>query len=281
MIKEYLKVKLIETEHFTLTVYGLVVFFLILLGTWILLKLLRKIVNRKVNRGDWEKASTYAAFQIFRYIVWIMAIGIALETIGVRLNILIASSAALLVGVGLGLQQVFMDYVAGIIILFEGIIKVDDVVEISSLIGQVKHIGLRTSKITTRDDLIIVVPNHKLVNDNVINWSHNRKLTRFDVRVGVAYGSNTEKVKNVLIKLAKDHPLITSKPEPFVRFEDFADSSLNFGLYFYTEHSFRVENIKSDLRFGIDTAFREAGITIPFPQRDVHFFSEPNQSTGE
>jgi small-conductance mechanosensitive channel len=273
-IREIIEYKLLETEKFSITVYQLLVFTLILLITWLLLRLIRAIVNRRIKKYGLQATTTYSIFQIFRYVIWILAIGAALETIGIKFNLLIASSAALLVGLGLGLQQLFMDYVAGIIILFEGVIKVNDVVEIGDLVGEVRHIGLRTSKIETRDDYMIVVPNHKLVNDMLINWSHNRRLTRFNVEVGVAYGSNVRLVEKVLLECARENKEISNHPPSFVRFRDFGNSSLDFQLFFWTENTFRVENIKSMLRFAIDGQFRTHKIRIPFPQRDVHIIDQ-------
>jgi small-conductance mechanosensitive channel len=269
-LKEIIEHKIIETSKFELTVYQLIVFTLIIVTTWLVLKLIKKLIDRWMKRRKLEAGNTYAFFQIVKYFIWVIAIGIGLETIGIRFNLLIASSAALLVGLGLGLQQIFNDYVAGILILFEGNIKINDVVEFGDNIGEVKQTGLRTSKIETRDDYVIVVPNHMLVNDMLVNWSHNKRNTRFHVDVGVAYGSDTRLVENILLSCAKEHSNISNHPVPFVRFNDFGNSSLDFQLYFWTENSFRVENTKSDLRFSIDNQFRKNKVTIPFPQRDVH-----------
>jgi len=278
-LREIIEYKLWQTEQFSLSVYQVLIFVIVLLITWIFLRLIRVLVNRRIKKHGLQASSTYSIFQIIKYIVWILAIGIGLESIGVKFNLLIASSAALLVGLGLGLQQLFMDYVAGIIILFEGVIKVNDVVEIGELVGEVRHIGLRTSKIETRDDYMIVVPNHKLVNDLLINWSHNRRLTRFHVRVGVAYGSDIQLVEKVLLECAKENKEIANQPVSFVRFLDFGNSSLDFQLFFWTENTFRVENIKSMLRFAIDSKFRSNNIRIPFPQRDVHMI-DPKVNPG-
>ena len=275
-LREIIEYKLINTDKFSLSVYQLLVFTIILVITWLLLRFIRMLVQKRIKKYGLHASSTYSIFQIIKYIVWILAIGIGLESIGVKFNLLIASSAALLVGLGLGLQQLFMDYVAGVIILLEGNIKINDVVEMEELVGQVKSIGLRTSKIETRDDYMIVVPNHLLVNDTLINWSHNRRLTRFNVKLGVAYGTDIRLVEKVLLECAREHKDISNQPAPFVRFLDFGDSSLDFQLFFWTENTFRVENIKSSLRFSIDDHFRKHNIRIPFPQRDVHII-DPGQ----
>ncbi len=269
-LKEILEYNIFQTEKLTLSVYQLLLLLLMLIITSLVLKLVKKIIQRKIKRKNLNSSNTAAIFEIVKYVIWVVAIGIAIETVGIKFNILIASSAALLVGIGLGLQQVFMDYVSGFIILFEGIIHVNDVIELEDIVGEVKYIGLRTSHLETRDDYVIVVPNHKLVNETVVNWSHNHKMTRFNVSVGVAYGSDTRLVEKVLLDCAHEVETISKVQLPFVRFNNFGDSSLDFQLIFYTEDSFRVENTKSALRFKIEDKFRTHNIQIPFPQRDVY-----------
>ena len=273
-LRDFIELKIIESDNLSLTVYQLLVFVFILIVTWIVLKIIRRVIFRKWKYDALDKGSKYAIFQIAKYLIWVISLSIGLETIGIKLNLLIASSAALLVGIGLGLQQVFMDYLAGLLILFEGNLKVHDVVEIESLVGEVIQIGLRTTKVKTRDNFIIIVPNNKFINDNLINWSHVETITRFHVDVGVAYGSDVEKVKEVLLNCTHDHPEIIEKPDSFVRFIDFADLSLNFQLLFGTAKTFRVENMKSDLRFNINKAFESNDIMIALAQRYVHIIKE-------
>jgi len=273
--KEFIDYQVIQTDSISLTVYQILLFVFILVATWLAFKVIQKFLNKKFRRVESGGGSRYAIFQILKYFIWVIVIGIALETIGIRFNLLIASSAALLVGLGFGLQQIFNDYISGLLILFEGNLKVQDVVQMEDgTIGRVMEINLRTSKIETRDEYFIIVPNHRLINNNIINWSHMESRTRFQVNVGVAYGSDTSLVEKTLLECANGHPEIATTPKPFVRFVNFGDSSLDFQLYFWTAQTFRVENIKSSLRFRIDAAFRKNNIRIPFPQRDVHFFKE-------
>ena len=199
-----------------------------------------------------------------------IAIAIALESIGIKLTLLIAGSAALLVGLGLGLQSVFQDFISGVVILVESTIQVNDVIEVEGFVGRVKEIGLRTSKVVTRDDIVTIIPNSKFTTERVINWSHTKRKTRFHINVGVAYGSDVELVREVLLECAAEHEEVENTPKPFVRFIDFGNSSLDFELFFWSVNNFYVENIKSDLRFLIDKKFRENKIQIPFPQRDIH-----------
>ena len=198
-----------------------------------------------------------------------------LESLGVEISILLASIAALLVGVGLGIQQLFNDLASGIILLIERKLRIDDVIQLEDgEVGKVTNIGLRTSEIKTRDDIIMIIPNSKFVNDKIINWSHIDQNTRFHVNVGVAYGSDVNIVTECLLKCAHEHSEVSKSPEPFVRFEDFGDSSLDFQLFFWVEKSFIVERIKSDIRYLIYKAFDDHKIQIPFPQRDLHIIEK-------
>ena len=137
------------------------------------------------------------------------------------------------------------------------------------MVGTVKRIGLRTSLVETRDNKTVIVPNSKLVVDKVVNWSHYDDKSRFHLDLGVAYGTDTEKVKEILTKVATNNIYVLKYPAPFVRFKDFAASSLAFELHFWTKNFIIIEDIKSDLRFDIDKAFRENDIEIPFPQRVI------------
>jgi len=190
--------------------------------------------------------------------------------IGIDLSLVLTGSAALLVGLGFGIQDLFNDLISGVIILFEGNVDKGDIVDAGGLVGEVEELGIRTSKVKTQDGVTIVVPNSKFVSENVINWTNEEQLARFHVAVGVAYGSNVQLVKDLLLVCAAEHPQIEKEPESFVRFVNFGDSSLDFELHFWSEHIWIIENIKSDLRFSIDAIFRKNDISIPFPQRDVH-----------
>lgn len=275
-VKEVLEYSIINTDNFNITISNLVVTIFILLLTRVLIGIIHKLFKRKIfPNQNIEFGKSHSIYQLIKYILWVIAIVLSLETIGIKITFLLAGSAALMVGLGLGLQQVFKDIVSGLFLLFEGNLKINDVVELAEgEIGKVKEINFRTTKIETRDNIILVVPNSKFIDGNVINWSHIQKRTRFFVQVGVAYGSNVDLVKKVLLDCSAKHKDISKTPKPFVRFNDFGSSSLDFQIYFWTDKSFEVENIKSDLRFDIDKQFRENKIQIPFPQRDVHIISE-------
>ena len=176
-----------------------------------------------------------------------------------------------MVGLGLGLQNLFSDFISGLILLVDSSIKVDDVIEIEGLVCKVQEINLRTTTVLTRDDKYIILPNTILTKNQLINWTHSDVTSRFDVTVGVDYASDVKLVMAVLKQAVESHPSVLKTPPPSIRFADFADSSLNFTILFWCEEVFRVENIKSEIRVRIFELFTENNISIPFPQRVLHF----------
>lgn len=253
-----------------ITVFQIVVVAIVMVITWAFAKGVKKVMVNRGNISELERGRRLSVFKLLQYFLWILVFLLTLEGLGFHITLFLAGSAALLIGIGLGLQEVFKDFVSGVILLFDGTIRVSDVIEVDGVVGRVKEIRLRASELESRDGIVLIIPNSSFITGNVINWTHNRKLTRFTVVVGVAYGSDIEKVRDVLIQCASENGDIVKTPEPYVLFTDFAESQLTFTLQFYSRSVFKIEFIKSDLRFAIDKAFRENGITIPFPQRDVH-----------
>ena len=260
-----------NTNHpFDLNLSRIIVILMVLtLGrvfVWALtqLILLSYYQKNKINLG-----TQFAVNQLISYLVYVLTILTALHYLQINMTVFWGGLAALLVGVGLGLQQTFNDLFSGLLLLFERGIEVGEVIEIDGVIGSVKKIGLRTSIIESRDNITVIVPNSRLVVNNVINWSHYDDKVRFKVLVGVAYGTDTALVKQILLDTAKEHSSVLKRPAAIVRFVDFGTSSLDFELLFYSKKFIKIENIKSDLRFEIDRKFRKGGIEIPFPQRDI------------
>lgn len=218
---------------------------------------------------DLEVGSQYAINQLVKYVIYIFAFIFCLKALGLDMNIVLGGAAALLVGLGLGLQQTFNDLISGIVILFERSTSVGDVLEFDGTIGTVKKIGLRASTLETRDNVSIVVPNHLLVNEKVKNWNHYNDKVRFTIDIGVAYGSDTTLVKTLLMSAVENNPYVIKYPAPFVRFRNFGESSLDFSLFFFSRNYLVIEDIKSDIRLEIDRLFRENSISIPFPQSEI------------
>jgi small-conductance mechanosensitive channel len=270
-LEELINFELLKTENIEITVSSVIIVILVFLATLIGLKIVRGFFRRFIKKQEAERRSYWSVYLILRYVVWVVVLVLMLETSGVKISVLLASITALLVGVGFGIQQLFSDMASGIVLIFERNLQINDIIELDDgTVGKVLHIGLRTSKLKTRDDVILVVPNSKFVNDTIINWSQMDYNTRFSVKVGVAYGSDTKLVTRLLLECVNTNKNISTFPKPFVRFNDFGDSSLDFQIYFWVRESFLVENAKSEIRYAIDDAFREHGVQIPFPQRDVH-----------
>lgn len=252
---------------------------LVVVAAMIILRVVKGIMNHRARANPEQASRLHSAFLLLKYCVWVGVLVTCLELLGLNITFLIAGSAALLVGLGLGLQQTFNDVVSGIIILMEGTIRVGDVLEVEGLVGRVTTINLRTSTVYSRDGMNVIVPNHRFINENVVNWSHNSLETRFRLNVGVSYGSDEREVQKILTACAHDHPMvITTDPEHPVttRLIDFGDSSLDFEILFWSRNIFSIEQTKSEIRFAIRERFREAGVQIPFPQRDVHIIPQPS-----
>jgi small-conductance mechanosensitive channel len=274
-INSILDFKFFEYKDYQFDVAHFLLIIVVLLITRFLLFTVKTIIKRFVASEQLDVRNSQSFFLLFKYLIYVITVVIMLEIIGVKITILLAGSAALLVGIGLGLQQIFSDIISGIFLLVDGSVKIGDIMEVDTLVGKVTQINLRTSEILTRDGISIIVPNHKFITENVINWSHNAALTRFDVNVGVAYGTNPEKVREVLLQCAQEIKEISKSKNnvPSVRLTNFGGSSLDFQLLFWSKNVFLIENTKSDLRFIIANKFMENDIQIPFPQRDIHIKS--------
>jgi len=272
-LKNFLEFEIISVGEYKIRVYTLVTILIIFLITKLVLFLIKKTLFLKRRFKKLDRGSAYALFQIISYVIWVIAIGFILETIGVKVTVLIAGSAALLVGIGLGLQQTFNDVISGIILLSEQSIKIDDVLEIDGDIVKIQSIGLRTSKGLNTNDISIIIPNSLITTNKVINWSHQTKKTRFRIDVGVAYGSDVDLVIKILEESAFEHADISDRELTEARLVNFGNSSLDFQVLFFSKNIFRINKVKSDIRRIINQKFTENKIAIPFPQMDLHLKS--------
>jgi small-conductance mechanosensitive channel len=220
--------------------------------------------RRNINIG-----SQFAFNQLVNYFIYFVASLIALNFVGVNISVLAGGAVALLVGVGIGLQQTFNDFFSGILLLFERAVEVGDWVEIDGLVGKVRRIGPRTSVVQSRDNRSVIVPNSKLVLNNVTNWSHGDDIAQFCVSVGISYKSDVQLAIRLLEEIAGSHPSVLSTPEVNVRLIAFGASSLDLEVYFWSSEFRDIDDVKSDIRVSIEQKFRERGIEIPFAQTDV------------
>lgn len=252
--------------HLTL---GLLLLLLVsILLASVILRLIRVFITRKMERED--KLKFISIFQFLKYAIYLVVVLLTLSAAGIDITLLITASAALFVGLGLALQDLFQDLIGGIFILVDKTLQVGDVINIEGKVAKVEEVKLRTTRAYTADDKVIIIPNHKFITDIVYNYTQNRKITLETVKVGVAYGSDVELVRKSLLESLNGVENILHDPEPGVIFEDFGDSSLVFSVRFFVLDSLRTAVIKSAVRFNIDALFRANQITIPFPQRDVH-----------
>ncbi|WP_418603433.1 mechanosensitive ion channel family protein [Hwangdonia sp.] len=277
-LKDFLDLELIRIGKNSIEVFTLVTVLMIFLVSKLIILVIKKALFRKRQFKKLTKGSAYALLQIIRYFIWIIAIGLILETVGVKVTVLLAGSAALLVGIGLGLQQTFNDIISGIILLSEQSIKIDDVLDIDGDIVKIQSIGLRTSKALNTDHVSIIIPNSLITTNKVINWSHQTMKTRFRIDVGVAYGSDIDLVIKIMEESAFEHPDIPDRETTEARLVNFGSSSLDFQVLFFSQNIFRISKVKSDIRRTISRKFAKNNISIPFPQMDLHVISNANES---
>ena len=270
--RDFLNYSFELTDRIHIDVKTILFLLFILVVTNVILKITKKVLKKRLNDEDKDKFT--GVFSFLQYFIYVIVIIIGLESSGVEVSVLLAGSAALLVGLGLGLQTLFQDIISGIFILLDKTLSVNDIVEIEGKIGKIEEIKLRTTRAVTIDDKVLIIPNHKFLTESLFNWTQNGVQTTEGVEVGVAYGSDVQLVKKILLEVAGNHPQILKANPPVVLFNDFGDSALQFKLLFSLKNSYAHMRIKSDLRFEIDKKFREHNIQIPFPQRDIHIINK-------
>lgn len=251
-----------------ITVLDVIELVLVFLISFLVLYIIKKAIykSKKLDLGK-----KYSINNLVKYIIYIITFAIVFHILGFDLKFVMAGSAALLVGIGLGLQNLFSDFVSGIVILVDSTIKVGDVLDVDGLVCKVEEISIRTTLVLTRDDKFILLPNTLLTKNKIVNWTHSKNTSRFEVNVGVDYASDVNLTMRLIKEAGLEQKDVLKHPEPFVRFNDFGSSSLDFTLYFWVDDVFRAENAKSEIRVNIFNKLSENNITIPFPQRVLHF----------
>jgi small-conductance mechanosensitive channel len=236
-----------------------------------LVRFMQRFLNRRIlQHMGLDSGVRDSLTTAIGYIGLVIAALIAVTTAGIDLSGLVIVAGALSVGVGFGLQSIVNNFVSGLILLAERPIKVGDWVHVGVHEGIVQRISVRSTEIKTFSRASVIVPNSELISTSVVNWMHGDRQGRIELQVGVAYGSDVEKVREILLQCAAEHEAVSQAPEPHVLFMDFGDSALAFELRCFVADVGRRLRTTSELRFAIDKAFRDAGISIPFPQRDLH-----------
>ena len=231
----------------------------------------RIMVESGLEEGKQESIATISV-----YLIWAFGILAALYAVGLSATSLAVAFGALGIGLGFGLQNIFNNFVSGLILLFERPIQVGDAIELQGIWGTVKKINVRSTVVQTWDNASLIIPNSDFINNQLTNWSFKDTSLRRNLNIGVAYGSDVQLVKKTLLEVAEKHPKVQSYPKPDVLFMDFGDSALIFRLRIWVTVS-TILSTETDLRFEIDRLFRERNITIPFPQRDLHIKTTPQQ----
>ena len=272
-IVDFFNYKFTFGESISFTPRSILIVIIVFIVTSFLLKLFKKIIYRTLSND--AKVKFKSVFSFINYFIFIIVVLITFQNIGIDVTAIFAASAALLVGVGLALQTFIQDIISGIFILVDQSVHVGDIIEVEGQVGKVENIKLRTTRAVTRENKVLIIPNHKFLISTLFNWTENGIVTKEQVTVGVAYQSDIDQVKQILLDLANQHERILKNPKPFVVFNDFGDNALIFQIYFALNSSFEANIVKSDLRYAIFNAFKEAKIEIPFPQRTVSFLNPP------
>ena len=259
-----------------ITVGLILLLVLAIIMTAFVLKWLYKLFTRKMEADD--KLKFISIFKFIKYVAYLVVILLTMSAAGINVTVILTASAALFVGLGLALQELFQDIIGGIFIIVDKSLRVGDIVEVNGKVGKVFEITLRTTRAITRDDKVIIIPNHHFISDIVYNYTQNHKSTREKVSVGVAYGSDVELVKRLLNEVVNEQKEVLKNPKPFVLFEEFGDSALLFSINFFITDSFSDPKIKSEVRYKIDAKFRANNISIPFPQRDIHIIQPKSKN---
>ena len=254
-------------NEISFSVGSLIIILFVFILTRFLLKLSKRLLLYRMD--EYTQYKFKSIFTFFNYFVYLIVILITFDNIGVNVTAIFAASAALLVGVGLALQTFIQDIISGIFIIADKAVHVGDIIDIDGQIGKVENITLRTTRAVTIDNKVLIIPNHKFLTSILYNWTENGIITRENITVNVAYGSNVNLVKQLLIECAAQHKEVLKKPTPSVLLKDFGDNALIFQLFFTINKSFIAEGVKSDIRFNILSAFDENKIEIPFPQRTL------------
>ncbi|MFK8045023.1 MAG: mechanosensitive ion channel family protein [Crocinitomicaceae bacterium] len=269
--------ELVRIGTFHLAIYHIFLIALVLFIARILINFIKLYLLKRVSkRAHIDQGTEFVIIQLAKYIIYTVAIIVLLQSFGLSMSLLLGGSAAFLVAVGLGMQDIFKDFLSGLLLLFEGSNKVGDIVEIknhngeANFIARIKQINLRTTKVETRDSKTLIVPNSTLTHQSVNNWSFNTSIIRFQIPLVIHYNADIDLAKELLVQCALAHPRVKNTQPPFVRLMNFGKNGLELDLVFWAEQNFYIDIYKSEIRFAIEREFRKHNIAFPYPQTDVH-----------
>jgi potassium-dependent mechanosensitive channel len=268
-VRAFLDSHLVAIAGATITPGSVLLASIVVVVSIALANLLAFSVGRLVRSRGGSQGAQFAIAKMVRYAGTALGVLEAINAMGVRLDALLAASTVLAVGIGFGLQNIAQNFISGLILLVEQPVRHGDFIRVDNVLGTVDDIGLRATTVVTRDEVTIIVPNSALITSQVVNHSRPTTSLRIRVAVGVAYGTDSARVVDALLDVAKAEPGVMKDPAPEVRLEDFGESAMAFALMCWIPNAREDLRTSSALRFAIDRRFREAGISIPFPQRDL------------
>jgi small-conductance mechanosensitive channel len=273
-MKEILDYQIFQIGNYSLHVHNLLGIVILVVVTKIILNLFSRGItkNQKIDEG-----AKYSIKQLIRYTLIVISILMGITVIGFDLSVLFVGSAALLVGIGFGLQHLFHDFISGIIILFDGTIKVNDVIEVDGIVCRVKEIKIRTTTVMTREDKCIILPNSVITTGNVVNWTYSHLTSRFEIQVNLAYTEDIPAIMKRFKEVTLEHKAVSRSPEPSIRITKFGESSVEITIMFWCSEVFRVENIKSEIRVAIFKALVDMKINFPYPQLVIHTLDKKDE----
>lgn len=267
----YRDLVLFKIQDVGITISHLVVAIIAVLLSLIISRIIRTTLRNQIfKKFEIDQGLEYALLRFVHYVILLIGVYIGLKTINLPLGAVVGLLAVVGVGIGFGLQNLASNFISGIILLLERPVKVGDRLEVNDVWGDVKRINLRTTLIETPDNIAIIVPNSKLLETEVINYSYGDPKIRLQIPVGIAYGSDCKKATEIMVQAALDNPRILKDPTPKTWFREFGDSSLNFILLCWIPSATIKFDVISEINHAIDNGFRANGVEIPFPQRDLH-----------
>ncbi|MFN6077400.1 MAG: mechanosensitive ion channel family protein, partial [Fluviicola sp.] len=252
--KQFLEHEFIKTSKFVITFENLISVLIIIFGSRIALNLVRLFLARRFRKDKtYDRGREYVYMQVAKYIIYTIAFFLILNALNVQPTLFLGGSAAILVGLGLGIQDVFKDMFSGLVLLFEGSIRVGDVIQLhdgkskESIVAKILRVNVRTTQIETRDGNILIVPNAKLTQEYIENWTHGATSSRFRISVTVEYGSNVKLVEEILVQSAMAHPKVNKNEQILVRLYEFGENGLQLELIFWADQSWDINNYKSEI----------------------------------
>jgi len=269
-ILQYLRTPLIVLSGTPVTTLTLVIALTIVICARVAAAIVGRSVERVLEARGLDRGLRHSVGKITRYVVLMIGVFVALGTMGVDTSAIMAGGAVLLVGIGFGLQKLAENFISGLLLLIERPVRKGDFVDVGGVLGTVEDIGLRATRVLSRDGVTVIVPNSNLISGTVINHSVPTADRRIWIKLSVAYGADLDLVVRVLDELALADPAVSKTPPPEVRHQNFGESSIELALVAWIPEAKDDLVVMSRLRFAIDKAFRKHAIEMPFPQRVIH-----------